>query len=41
MATLLALRDAGERLPRAAFLMSPWVDLASPDGRSTPTTSAI
>ena len=28
MATLLALRDAGERLPRAAFLMSPWVDLA-------------
>jgi epsilon-lactone hydrolase len=28
MATLIALRDAGERLPRAAFLMSPWTDMA-------------
>jgi epsilon-lactone hydrolase len=28
MATLVALRDAGERLPRAAFLISPWTDLA-------------
>ncbi len=28
MATLVALRDAGERLPRAAFVLSPWTDLA-------------
>jgi epsilon-lactone hydrolase len=28
MATLIALRDAGERLPRAAFLISPWTDMA-------------
>jgi acetyl esterase/lipase len=28
MATLVALRDAGERLPRAAFLISPWTDMA-------------
>nr|QRD81063.1 lipolytic protein [uncultured bacterium] len=28
MATLVALRDAGERLPRAAFVISPWTDLA-------------
>jgi epsilon-lactone hydrolase len=28
MATLVALRDAGERLPRAAFLISPWADMA-------------
>jgi acetyl esterase/lipase len=29
IATLVALRDAGERLPRAAFLLSPWTDLAA------------
>jgi epsilon-lactone hydrolase len=28
MATLVALRDAGDPLPRAAFLLSPWTDLA-------------
>jgi acetyl esterase/lipase len=28
VATLIALRDAGERLPRAAFLISPWTDMA-------------
>jgi acetyl esterase/lipase len=28
MATLVGLRDAGERLPRAAFVLSPWADLA-------------
>ncbi|MEO7092417.1 MAG: alpha/beta hydrolase [Polyangiales bacterium] len=27
MATLLALRDAGDELPRAGILLSPWVDL--------------
>jgi acetyl esterase/lipase len=27
MATLLTLRDAGEKLPAGAFLISPWVDL--------------
>jgi monoterpene epsilon-lactone hydrolase len=27
MATLVALRDAGEKLPRAAFCLSPWTDL--------------
>ncbi len=28
LAALVALRDAGESLPRAAFVMSPWTDLA-------------
>jgi len=28
LATLVALRDAGERLPRAAFVISPWTDMA-------------
>ncbi|MBO0725303.1 MAG: alpha/beta hydrolase [Blastocatellia bacterium] len=28
MATMIALRDAGEPLPRAAFVLSPWTDLA-------------
>jgi len=28
VATLLALRDAGERLPETAVLLSPWLDLA-------------
>jgi len=28
LATLVALRNAGERLPRAAFVLSPWTDLA-------------
>ena len=28
MATLLSLRDAGDPLPNAAFLISPWLDLA-------------
>ena len=29
MATLMSLRDAGDPLPAAAFLMSPWLDLAA------------
>ena len=29
LASLLALRDAGDPLPRAAVLLSPWVDLAA------------
>ena len=28
MAVLLSLRDAGDPLPRAACLLSPWLDLA-------------
>jgi epsilon-lactone hydrolase len=28
VSTLVALRDAGDRLPRATFLLSPWTDLA-------------
>src|SRR5499426_4506627 len=38
MATLVALRDAGERLPRAAFVLSPWTDLAA-TGRSLDTNN--
>lgn len=38
MATLLSLRDAGEPLPAACFLMSPWLDLAG-DGESHSTRS--
>lgn len=33
IATMVALRDAGEPLPRAAFALSPWTDLAA-TGRS-------
>lgn len=33
VATLTSLRDAGERLPRAALLLSPWVDPLA-EGRS-------
>ncbi len=29
MATLLALRDSGDRLPAGAFLLSPWTDLTA------------
>ncbi len=36
MATLVALRDAGERLPRASFVLSPWTDMAA-TGRSLDT----
>ncbi|MGE0128077.1 MAG: alpha/beta hydrolase [Blastocatellales bacterium] len=36
LAALVALRDAGERLPRAAFVLSPWADLAV-TGRSIDT----
>jgi len=38
MSTLVALRDAGERLPRAAFVLSPWADLACA-GRSLDTNN--
>lgn len=31
LATLLALRDAGDRLPTAAVLLSPWIDLTCSD----------
>jgi monoterpene epsilon-lactone hydrolase len=36
MATLLSLRDAGDALPAAAVLLSPWLDLAA-TGESTKT----
>ncbi|HEY7183223.1 MAG TPA: alpha/beta hydrolase [Blastocatellia bacterium] len=36
MATMVALRDAGEPLPRAAFVLSPWADLSCA-GRSLDT----
>lgn len=39
VATMLALRDAGEALPGACFLLSPWLDLAG-DGESHHTRSA-
>jgi len=38
MATLLTLRDAGEALPAACVLLSPWLDLAG-DGESHRTRS--
>jgi acetyl esterase/lipase len=38
MATLLALREAGEPLPAACVLLSPWLDLAG-DGESHRTRS--
>ena len=38
VATLLSLRDAGEQLPAACFLLSPWLDLAG-DGESHHTRS--
>ena len=36
MATLLSIRDAGQPLPSAACLLSPWLDLAG-EGESTVT----
>jgi acetyl esterase/lipase len=36
MATLLSLRDSGDPLPRAAVLLSPWLDLSG-SGESTRT----
>lgn len=39
MATLLALRDAGDPLPAAACLLSPWLDLAG-SGESMQTRAA-
>ena len=36
LATLLALRDGGEELPRAAFMLSPWLSQI-PDGESYET----
>jgi acetyl esterase/lipase len=38
VATMLALRDAGEPLPAACFLLSPWLDLVG-DGESHRTRS--
>ena len=40
MATLLSLRDAGEPLPAACFLMSPWLDFAG-QGESHETRARI
>jgi acetyl esterase/lipase len=40
MATLLALRDAGDPLPAAACLLSPWLDLAG-TGESMRTRAAF
>ncbi len=40
LATLLSLRDAGDPLPRAAALMSPWVDLEG-SGESNTTRAAL
>ncbi|GAB4125101.1 MAG: alpha/beta hydrolase [Roseiflexaceae bacterium] len=40
LATLLRLRDAGEALPAAALLCSPWVDLAA-EGESIRTRAAF
>ncbi len=40
LATLVALRDAGERLPDAAVLISPWTDLAM-TGESVRTRAAV
>lgn len=39
VATMLALRDAGEALPGACILLSPWLDLAG-DGESHHTRSS-
>lgn len=39
--TLLTLRDAGELLPKAAFLLSPWGDLVHYDGESYTTLADL
>lgn len=39
--TLLSLRDAGEPLPKAAFLFSPWTDLVNFDGESYVSRAAL
>ena len=40
LATLLALRDGGERLPKAAFLLSPWLSQVL-DGESYETRAEL
>ncbi len=40
LATLVALRDAGDRLPGCAYLLSPWTDLTG-SGESYRTKAAI
>lgn len=40
MATILALRDAGEKLPHACFLMSPWLDMTA-TGESLATRAKL
>ncbi|MGD0272551.1 MAG: alpha/beta hydrolase [Gaiellaceae bacterium] len=40
LATLLALRDGGEELPKAAFLLSPWLSQI-PDGESYKTRAEV
>ena len=39
--TLLSLRDSGDPLPAAAFLLSPWADLIHLDGESYTTRAEI
>jgi len=39
-ATLLALRDAGDPLPRAGFLMSPWLDMTG-EGETNTTRADV
>lgn len=41
LATLIALRDAGEKLPAAAVLLSPWLDITDYDGESYTTRAAL
>lgn len=41
LATLVALRDAGEPLPAAAVLLSPWLDITDFDGASYTACAAL
>lgn len=41
LATLVALRDAGESPPAAAVLLSPWLDITDYDGESYTTRAAL
>ena len=41
LATLVALRDAGESMPAAAVLLSPWLDITDYDGESYITRAAL
>jgi len=41
LATLLALRDAGEALPSGAFLISPWLDITGFDSETYTSRAAL